>query len=912
MSAGTAYCADTEIVLPESAPDMLWSDSALWSAGVPTKDDTALINISDATNSLLIDSAAEVVRLDLDGAASLVIGAGGSLETFGRPASEGVARVYGDVALNGTSTLYIRDGGSLKMENGMSVHLASGATFDMSGEGSFYTGQFYNANGKILISDGAVWNATGAIGNANGNFDARVVDSTIKLASHFKMGDGETDTRRKVLTLENSQFIGNASTSAGNAFGVNFAGEVNILDGSSVSEVVHFNLGAESGKTSGTNITTVRGTAEKVSSIQASNGWINSNAGTLVKMVLDGYSSIDWGSINCGTAFDGGEVAVVFQNSNNSFNVSGTAGWGDSKASDVSFTGASSGSWLMSVAEGATNNTFTAGKFSIRPSHMLGSSFSAGVDWSGAGNVFTVNGRLNLVGSMAPDSDVNMFFTLRDGAEMSVSKEIEVGNIREDWYADTATGGASGTYAFTVKDGARLLKETGDINIYNSYYAGFAEDYTASFLVDNAYVSVGSGNIHVGRSRFDSTEGTAFGGTASLEIRNGSEFVQNSNLKLHMSNDEYSEAVAKVVVDSASYVGQGELMMIYEDTVAGGRASVEITGKNSVFSTANKGFWWGHNSTITGGESRFIVSGEGHEITFGGAYGSFNIASSTTEQTGGVLEASITGSGHKFTANEINIGKSNSTGGTNSFYVKSDSASAKNQILLSSGYNINLSGSLDASSTVENSFTMAGNTVLIRTSGETVNLNIGNGVFAGGTAKFVVSGSGNEVNGHRLTLGNEQSTGGQAIMRIEGSGSTINFISDAYFSGGAGTSVDNVIGGKLEFVFGSDGVSHIDVAGRMLTFSGVLEADFSGLAGTFDREEFLIVSAMDTYEAAFNSWVEKNLYDFKLRDDSDTVEFKYDKGDLYLVYTSSVPEPAAFAAVFGAVALLLAARRRRA
>lgn len=904
MSAGTAYCADTEIVLPESAPDMRWSDSSLWSAGIPTKDDTALINISDAANSLLIDSAAEVVRLDLNGASSVVIGAGGTLETFGRPASDGVARIYGDVALSGTSALYIRDGGTLKMESGMSVHLASGTTFDMSGEGSSYTGQFYNANGKILISDGAVWNATGAV-NSGSNFDARVAGSTINLSGHFRMGDGVSDTRRKVLTLENSHFIGNG-------FGVNFAGEVNIIDGSSVSGVGHFNLGAESGKTSGTNITTVRGTAEKVSSIQATNGWINSNAGTLVKMVLDGYSSVDWGSINCGTAFDGGEVAVVFQNSNNSFNVSGTAGWGDSKSSSSTYTGASSGSWLMSVAEGATGNTFTAGKFSIRPSHMPGSSFSAGVDWSGAGNVFTVNGRLNLVGSMAPESDTNVFFTLRDGAEMSVRSEIEVGNIREDWYADTATGGASGTYAFTVKNGARLLKETGDINIYNSYYAGFAEDYTASFLVDNAYVSVGSGNIHVGRSRFDSTEGTAFGGTASLEIRNGSEFVQNSNLKLHMSGDEYSEAVAKFVVDSASYVGQGELMMIYGDTVAGGRASIEITGKNSVLSTVNKGFWWGHNSTITGGESRFIVSGEGHEITFGGGYGSFNIAASTTEQSGGVLEASITGSGHKFTANEINIGKSNSTGGTNSFYVKGDSASAKNQILLSSGYNINLSGSLDASSTVENSFTMAGNTVLIRTSGETVNLNIGNGIFAGGTAKFVVSGSGNEVNGYRLTLGNEQSTGGQAIMRIEGSGSTINFISDAYFSGGVGTSVDNVIGGKLEFVFGSDGVSHIDVAGRMLTFSGVLEADFSGLVGTFDRQEFLIVSAMDTYEAAFNSWVEKNLYDFKLRDDSDTVEFKYDKGDLYLVYTSSVPEPAAFAAVFGAFALLLAARGRRA
>ena len=127
-------------------------------------------------------------------------------------------------------------------------------------------------------------------------------------------------------------------------------------------------------------------------------------------------------------------------------------------------------------------------------------------------------------------------------------------------------------------------------------------------------------------------------------------------------------------------------------------------------------------------------------------------------------------------------------------------------------------------------------------------------------------------------------------------------------------------GGILAFQFDSDGISALNITGAETTFNwsgSFLEIDFTGLVGAQDSSWTIITSASNTNFAAWS--VDQDFLDNKVnwiaRDESDQYSLvKEDLGDgawaLKVYYTSTVPEPAAFAAVFGLAALLFAARRR--
>lgn len=870
-----------------------WSQ-ADWKPQAPTEADNVTINMDENQGSLVVDGAIDVNKLTLNNYAKLLAsGAENSLNSAL------------DIVLNGNSSLLVSDGASLSLEGNQSAVVNENASFTV--DNATFNGKFHSSAYNVQILNGSTWNI-GADMNGVDNGDILVKDSTVNLTSDLKMKAGTTLN----FTLDNSTLGGTENAKKG----INFGGNVNILNGSKVQYIEHFNVGRENGGALGDTTVTVQGSsAENLSSINVANGWLNVNEGGTSKLVLAGFSDVDFTSKIDANNTNGGDFEIVFENSNNDLYVGGNASFGKNSS-------AMSGDWRIYTANGATNSSFSFyGTLGMYVSSAEGNNASVGVDWSGDGNVFSLGNALYMKGSKATNGNSRMYMRVSDGGKFSL-KDVNIGG---DNLAGTSV---SGSTEFVVAKGGKV--SANNIQINNSGVAGATS--VSKLVFDNANYLVGEdgnsmGAVSIGGfngSAQNATNETILGGTAILEVINGSNVYLTGNINMITSNSADSTSVSKLLVENSTLKisgNNGELKAAHKNTglFSSGSAILEVTGENSVFEATNKGFYSGYETDMSGGSIEVLLSGQNNRISFANQSTNANekfymfAGTSIGTQTGGTIDVKVTGSGNVFEAMGIEIGKTRSTGGKNTFYAKGDSASAVNTLRFV-GDTLSIHGSTDASATIENSFIMAGNTKLLRTEDKTVHVYVGNDAnTAGGSASFIVKGSGNVVKGENFKVGSSSATGGTALARFEGYSNDIHFNSTLSFAG-KGTSYDDAVGGRFEFVLDNSGDALGEAmlnVGRIDTFSGAIQVDFSALSGEFNGAEFCLISSGQEWFSSYSSWEQSELFDFKFRDESDEAHFEYAGGNLYVIYTSTVPEPATFAAIFGLCALAFASYRRR-
>lgn len=175
--------------------------------------------------------------------------------------------------------------------------------------------------------------------------------------------------------------------------------------------------------------------------------------------------------------------------------------------------------------------------------------------------------------------------------------------------------------------------------------------------------------------------------------------------------------------------------------------------------------------------------------------------------------------------------------------------------------------------------------------------------------------SGNDVDVNVLALGNNtQVAGSTSTFSISGGGSDIN-VEKLRVVGGVGTSVssDAISGGVSEFKFTEGSISTLNVV-SIEEFSGTLVLDFSALgAGEYS---FDLISSSNDWSAMWNDFAWDSDSQSSLSDRlavigaNGNLELNYADGTLSASY-SAIPEPASFAALFGAFALGLLGFRRR-
>ncbi len=736
---------------------------------------------------------------------------------------------------------------------------------------------------------------------------AGIIVDNAKLLGNYNMGKGyalDSETSAKFVTLQN----GSTWTMTSGALGV--AGDVNVLDSSSISGVQYLNIGVESGASVGHNHLYLRGEEgfdgeeDKIAFVSASSLWINGKTGSDVRITQDGYSNITInGNIDNNTNAQGSSNALWEINGNkNSFRAN-DARWGYDSSDNGEVA---SGKWLLTTAQKdadgfesfAENTNFSVNSITLRAADVADSTFVTEVDWAGATNLFEVRNNLSIQQSKGTSKDTGSILTIRDGAEATVAGTLFVG------HGDMTSG-----YAKLSIENDATVSTNNELRITNSKVEGAKT--TSHVIVDNANLKVGQ--ILIGYDQ--DNQRNAVAGEAILELKNGTKLEHDGNIKFGVSNRTAEEGStlnytnsAKLIIDSSELTIGGEVYMAHSETIKGGDTAIILKGENAKFTSTNKTLYSGYNAVIEGGSRLFEITGKNNSMSWGSdnSFGMSRAHNGATTQTGGSFDITMTGEGHTFTSRDMYIGATTSTGGSNKFYSISTNADNKNKVILSNGgYTLQINASNELDATIDNSFELAGNTILIRDNGENVNVQVGNHAMQGGSASFIVSGTGNVVNGWEARIGNDSAAGGKALLQIVGSGNTINFNSFLSVKGDETTS-------EISFVADANGISTINV-GYVDSMQGLLSIDFSKyVANEKGIREFELIASngslnCDNYVTSVNT----ELVDVTLADVRDSWEILTKGNKLVLSYNSYIPEPSTYAMIFGALALAFVAYRRR-
>lgn len=377
--------------------------------------------------------------------------------------------------------------------------------------------------------------------------------------------------------------------------------------------------------------------------------------------------------------------------------------------------------------------------------------------------------------------------------------------------------------------------------------------------------------------------------------------------------------------------------------------------------------------------AHLVASGSGSTITNNSSiYNNVNFGSND----GSNVLVEILGSGNTYaidaTKRSFMMGAINSTYGSNKIYVSSSSSSNRNSFSIS-GANIFVKLNSSAGSTASNTISIGDNSdseftgsIFIGSSDTSAdagggsvtfemigtnstmtfrtNSYVGNnsGTQFGGSAKILVSGSGNKFNSvgttvsmdktmtggsnsfeisgenntvewQNIRVGSASSTGGSAKISVEGSTHRISAMALGVYGSEVTDSDGNVTavnGGSVEFISDEFGFSSISVVG-VVAFDGILSIDFSNIdASEGDYLEFALITANSDWSNVADKLIstsgdsENAHLNVITKNEEDTWELIYNGTSLWVAYTC-VPEPSSFAAVFALGALVVAFARRR-
>lgn len=517
---------------------------------------------------------------------------------------------------------------------------------------------------------------------------------------------------------------------------------------------------------------------------------------------------------------------------------------------------------------------------------------------------------------------------------------------------------ANASFIFGVADGSSEPVATnsamniGGINVYTGYdtkatvrIGGSTNTFTTTGGFEfYGYQYEGSGSA---KGTLEFTNGISFTTNQGLRMDNyvsgTNEFILSNGasatiggVKFNAYDNSGSTAVSSIIVDGATLTTSNNWDF---DGGASGLAQIILKGDGATL-TSNAQMNLNQSGT---GSRKFLVSMEGTNGTLE-AKQNFNFNGTMTDATADSgYFVSMTGSGNTLktgtTGGGFNINNSNSISGTYKIYSKSDSATAKNYIIMNQGelnlqgyYKSDLDPEQDPKSTAKMQLILAGNTELARLDGSRYTIKLGEyseRQFWGGDLLLEVNGSGNKLYIENLYVGNGYRLAGEDRVRIVGGGSVID-VNKLRMMRGAETSLENPVGGVLEYQLDDTGISPIVINnGIDNQLSGILKVDFTGMQGNYQDERFVLMTAkvsnLETYLSQY--WYDFNLetplenmdiiargledesYTFAVEDSSTLSGYK----DFVVYYTGTavIPEPSTCAAILGALALAFAAYRRR-
>ncbi|MBO7521927.1 MAG: hypothetical protein J6T16_06780, partial [Opitutales bacterium] len=822
--AGNAYAADTELVLGASEEGLTWTNAS-WSNGVPTAETSALINIADNTNPLTINGAAEAGQTEVRNNSYLLLtGAGNSLYTSL------------DLRFYNNSKIEVLNGASLEVKSGNTLWITDNSSILV--DKATFTGAFYNKVNSAIFQNGATWNMRNSYDMWDSNI--QVINSSINQVTGFNFGTGQAEGHTKVMTLQNSTWNTNGQ-------GVSLSAIMNFYD-SSITNGGHLNIGREGGAASYENVITLRGSSSKsISTLQTQNLWWNTNSNSSTTLHQAGNSNVSFSKFDSSNNTNGGgNVLWLFSGDNNSTTLTNSqdSSWGDNNKNNNT-----TGIWKITSAQTdggvetfATNSTFNAHSIYLRVSSVEGNNFQSIIDWAGAGNTFKTSYDIFPCLSTGANTNTVSSFTVRNGALADIGAYVVVGG--------KVDASLSGTASFNVLSGA-TYNQKNHLVLQNSTVAGSTGQ--SEFNLENANWNRTGGNFYIGagsNSRTDNPNQDAISGTSIATIKNAGTVTYGGNILLAGSSVDLRESenthtnVAKLVIENTDFTINGELLFGHQNsygaTIYGGTAIIEINGENAAFRSPNKTLYSGYGNTVYGGTREINVNGKNNTLAFATNDWFYMNASGSGTQYGGALSVNLNGEGHTFSVRDFSIGRTNAMGGSNTVYSKGTNASNKNQILLSES-NISIRGGA-AGSTIVNTFHLAGNTILKRSNGETVNIGLATSATAGGTAAFKITGENNELYAYNFNMNSASSTGAKAIFEIEGSTHLINIANEFGFNAPSNQTLST-----LSFVADSNGISTINAA-KVTAFAGVLNIDFSKyVAQTLDPIEFTLISANNSW-----------------------------------------------------------------
>ncbi len=322
--------------------------------------------------------------------------------------------------------------------------------------------------------------------------------------------------------------------------------------------------------------------------------------------------------------------------------------------------------------------------------------------------------------------------------------------------------------------------------------------------------------------------------------------------------------------------------------------------------------------TPSGGEALFEVAGSGNEVYIDSLQ-----VGCVRDIQGGTASAVFGGDGNKVWIRSLNVAQSAVAGGDFSVEV----AGSNNQVLINGAWwdkNFNIGTYTAMEEVVDGD----GNPVLDGDGNVLTQLAPAEKQSRGGTASFVFSGSGNTVTyGGQVNVGSVVKGGTAGLFHVKGSGSVFNsyhFYTHSpeglAFSDVYDAASDTVKAGSLlRFDLDDGGVSRLNIM-QEVKIDGFVLLDFRNVTDSFSADICLISTELGWASISLDtSRVYAVMHDGSVVQNGTLGE---GDGEFFNVYVDEeakklmltyayVPEPAAVAAAFGALALLLAALRGR-
>lgn len=178
-----------------------------------------------------------------------------------------------------------------------------------------------------------------------------------------------------------------------------------------------------------------------------------------------------------------------------------------------------------------------------------------------------------------------------------------------------------------------------------------------------------------------------------------------------------------------------------------------------------------------------------------------------------------------------------------------------------------------------------------------------------GTSSLIFNSGTNYINTNgSTTIG---AASGYQKVEIIGSTSSIQFRN--FTLAGATTDKSSIVGGHLIFVADAGGISTLSILGGGGSLTGIIEIDFTDFDWEIygsDTGTFKLMSTNENLSARLQTWIDSDL---AIIVGADLMSWTTDSSGLYVSLSRQmpVPEPSAYAAVFGALALAFVAYRRR-